>query len=95
MAYADVSPEAIELARLMQELIRQEVKRQLAESRDTPASPSDRVGRDEAARILGVKPRTIYAYVEQGLLKPARVGPKGGKLMFKRADCERLTAGQP
>lgn len=78
----------LDAAELFTELINRAVKRQIA-VQPTP-QPSEKVDRDEAARIIGCKPRTIYEYVAQGKLKPIPTGPRGGKNMFLRSDVEAL-----
>lgn len=46
---------------------------------------------DEAARLLDVKPTTLYAYVSRGILKSYRQGRKRQRL-YRRAEIEaRLT----
>ncbi len=52
---------------------------------------------DDAARALGVKPATLYAYVSRGILKSYRQGTKRRRL-YRRADVEalrRLDRGAP
>jgi excisionase family DNA binding protein len=52
---------------------------------------------DEAARVLGVKPATLYAYVSRGILKSYRQGSKRQRL-YRRAEVEalrRLDRGAP
>ena len=52
---------------------------------------------DEAARVLGVKPATLYAYVSRGVLKTYREGTKRRRL-YRRAEVEalrRLDRGEP
>ena len=52
---------------------------------------------DEAARTLGVKPATLYAYVSRGILKSYREGTKRRRL-YRRAEVEalrRLDRGGP
>lgn len=52
---------------------------------------------DEAARVLGVKPATLYAYVSRGVLKSYREGTKRRRL-YRRAEVEalrRLDRGEP
>src|SRR5436190_14301084 len=44
---------------------------------------------DDAARALGVKPATLYAYVSRGVLKSYRQGTKRRRL-YRRADVEAL-----
>src|SRR5512132_46381 len=44
---------------------------------------------DEAARVLGVKPATLYAYVSRGILKSYRQGSKRQRL-YRRAEVEAL-----
>jgi citrate synthase len=46
---------------------------------------------EEAARRLGVKPETLYAYVSRGLLT-RRAAPGGRRSQFERAEIERLAA---
>lgn len=45
---------------------------------------------DEAARLLGVKPATLYAYVSRGVLRSYRQGMKRQRL-YRRAEVESLT----
>lgn len=50
---------------------------------------------EEAARLLGVKRETLYAYVSRGLLRSYRQGIKRQRL-YRRAEVEellRLTPG--
>jgi excisionase family DNA binding protein len=52
---------------------------------------------DDAARMLGVKPATLYAYVSRGILKSYREGTKRRRL-YRRAEVEalrRLDRGRP
>lgn len=52
---------------------------------------------DEAARVLGVKPATLYAYVSRGVLKSYREGTKRQRL-YRRVEVEalrRLNRGAP
>ena len=52
---------------------------------------------EDAARMLGVKPATLYAYVSRGVLKSYRQGTKRRRL-YRRAEVEalrRLERGQP
>ena len=44
---------------------------------------------EEAARLLGVKRETLYAYVSRGLLRSYRQGIKRQRL-YRRADVEEL-----
>ena len=44
---------------------------------------------DEAARLLGVKPATLYAYVSRGVLRSYRQGIKRQRL-YRRAEIEGL-----
>jgi citrate synthase len=44
---------------------------------------------DEAARLLGVKPATLYAYVSRGLLRSYRQGIKRQRL-YRRSEVEGL-----
>src|ERR671937_574867 len=44
---------------------------------------------DEAARLLGVKPATLYAYVSRGVLRSYRQGIKRQRL-YRRAEVEAL-----
>ena len=44
---------------------------------------------DDAARMLGVKPATLYAYVSRGILKSYREGTKRRRL-YRRAEVEAL-----
>jgi len=43
----------------------------------------------EAARLLGVKPATLYAYVSRGVLRSYRQGIKRQRL-YRRAEVEAL-----
>jgi citrate synthase len=49
---------------------------------------------DEAARHLGVKRATLYAYVSRGILPSYRQGIKRERL-YRRADVERLLRVAP
>jgi citrate synthase len=49
------------------------------------------VGAREAARLLGVKPATLYAYVSRGLLESAP-GDGGRARRYRRTDLDRLRA---
>ena len=52
---------------------------------------------DEAARLLGVKAATLYAYVSRGVLRSYREGTKRQRL-YRRAELEalrRLDRGSP
>jgi citrate synthase len=52
---------------------------------------------DEAARVLGVKPATLYAYVSRGILRSYRQGTKRQRL-YRRAEVDalrRLDRGTP
>jgi citrate synthase len=56
-----------------------------------------RLSTAEAARRLGVKPATLYAYVSRGILKSYRQGTKRRRL-YRRAEVEalrRLDRGRP
>jgi len=44
---------------------------------------------DEAARLLDVKPATLYAYVSRGILRSYRQGIKRQRL-YRRAEVESL-----
>jgi len=44
---------------------------------------------DDAARALGVKPATLYAYVSRGILKSYKQGMKRQRL-YRRAEVEAL-----
>ncbi len=46
---------------------------------------------DDAARRLGVKPETLYAYVSRGLIRSERI-PGQRRSRFRRADVERHAA---
>ena len=48
----------------------------------------------EAARALGVKKETLYAYVSRGLLRSYRQGIKRQRL-YRRAEVEELTRMAP
>ena len=49
---------------------------------------------DEAARLLGVKPATLYAYVSRGVLRSYRQGIKRQRL-YRRAEIEGLLRLSP
>jgi citrate synthase len=44
---------------------------------------------DEAARLLGVKPATLYAYVSRGVIRSYRQGMKRQRL-YRRSEIEGL-----
>ena len=44
---------------------------------------------DEASRLLGVKPATLYAYVSRGVLRSYRQGIKRQRL-YRRSEIESL-----
>ena len=48
----------------------------------------------EAARLLGVKPATLYAYVSRGVLRSYRQGIKRQRL-YRRAEIEALLRVAP
>ena len=48
----------------------------------------------EAARLLGVKPETLYAYVSRGVLQSYRQGIKRQRL-YRRAEIETLLRVAP
>lgn len=49
---------------------------------------------DQAARLLGIKRATLYAYVSRGILRSYRQGIKRGRL-YLRAEVERLLRVAP
>ncbi|MGH7392495.1 MAG: helix-turn-helix domain-containing protein [Candidatus Rokuibacteriota bacterium] len=49
---------------------------------------------DEAARLLGVKRATLYAYVSRGMLRSYRQGMKRQRL-YRRAELEGLVRLAP
>jgi len=49
---------------------------------------------DEAARLLGVKRATLYAYVSRGVLRSYRQGIKRQRL-YRRAEVEALVQLSP
>ena len=49
---------------------------------------------DEAARLLGVKPATLYAYVSRGVLTSYRQGIRRRRL-YRRAELERFVRVAP
>jgi citrate synthase len=51
--------------------------------------PSEYVAAREAARLLGVKLSTLYAYVSRGLVR-SQPGPRGRGRLYACADLERL-----
>ena len=52
---------------------------------------SEHVTAREAARLLGVKLQTLYAYASRGLVR-STAGPRGPARVYLRADLERLKA---
>lgn len=52
------------------------------------------MGAEEAARILGVKPATLYAYVSRGLVTSYRRGVKRARL-YRRDELEGLVRLRP
>ena len=48
----------------------------------------------EAARLMGVKPATLYAYVSRGILRSYRQGMKRQRL-YRRAEVEGLLRVAP
>ena len=44
---------------------------------------------EEASRLLGVKPETLYAYVSRGILRSYRQGIKRQRL-YRRAEVDAL-----
>ena len=55
---------------------------------------SDYVSAAEAARILGVKPATLYAYVSRGLVRSYRRGLKRSRL-YRRDELEEMVRVRP
>ena len=49
---------------------------------------------EEAARLMGVKPATLYAYVSRGILRSYRQGMKRQRL-YRRAEVEHLVRMAP
>jgi citrate synthase len=49
---------------------------------------------EEAARLMGVKPATLYAYVSRGIVQSYRQGMKRQRL-YRRAQVEQLTRMAP
>jgi excisionase family DNA binding protein len=49
---------------------------------------------DEAARLLGIKRATLYAYVSRGVLRSYRQGIKRQRL-YRRSEIESLTRLAP
>lgn len=49
---------------------------------------------EEACRMLGVKPATLYAYVSRGILKSYKQGIKRQRL-YKQAELEALLQLRP
>ncbi len=56
-----------------------------------PVPPPDFLSAREAARRLGVKHETLYAYVSRGLVR-SLAGPKPGRRLYVSEDVERLRA---
>jgi citrate synthase len=52
------------------------------------------VDAEEAARILGVKPATLYAYVSRGLVHSYRRGVKRARL-YRRDELEKMVRVRP
>jgi citrate synthase len=59
------------------------------EARHMPEPARELLSAAEAARRLGVKPETLYAYVSRGLLRRRR-SPDGRRSWFEPAEVERL-----
>jgi citrate synthase len=55
-----------------------------------PIAEADVLPTERVAELLGVKPKTVYAYASRGLLTRVPLGPGGGG--YLRADVERLKA---
>jgi excisionase family DNA binding protein len=49
---------------------------------------------EEAARVMGVKPATLYAYVSRGILQSYRQGMRRQRL-YRRAEVAQLTRMAP
>lgn len=65
--------------------VRTEVLR-IIEGKATPGladtSPMDRaLTREDVAKLMGVKPRTVTYYARRGLIRPLRYGAKGVRAM--------------
>ena len=58
------------------------------------AEESEYLSADEAARRLGIKRATLYAYVSRGVLPSYRQGIKRERL-YRRTDVERLSKVAP
>ncbi|HYB44152.1 MAG TPA: helix-turn-helix domain-containing protein [Candidatus Methylomirabilis sp.] len=58
------------------------------------AGGEEYVDSEEAARLLGVKRETLYAYVSRGLLRSYRQGIKRQRL-YRRADLDELVRLAP
>jgi citrate synthase len=56
-----------------------------------PSAEADVLSTERVAQLLGVKPRTVYAYASRGLLTRVPLGPGGGG-GYLRTDVERLKA---
>jgi citrate synthase len=54
--------------------------------------PSEFLSGTEAARLLGVKRKTLYAYASRGLLRSEPGGHGGKARVYRRSDMERLRA---
>lgn len=55
---------------------------------------SEYVSAPEAARILGIKPSTLYAYASRGRVRSYRQGTKRRRL-YSRAELEALIEIEP
>jgi len=65
------------------------------EAGDDGVSGADWIGANEAARRLGVKPATLYAYVSRGVLRRRRA-PDGRSSLFDPAEVDALARrGRP
>ncbi|MFE2165496.1 citrate synthase [Streptomyces sp. NPDC059447] len=61
----------------------------MSDERDAGSQHGRRIGTQEAARLLGVKPATVYAYVSRGQLTSRR-DPAGRGSTFDAAEVEEL-----
>ena len=49
----------------------------------------------EAAEYLRLHPRTVYALIEEGLIRHRRKGPRKGRIFFLERDLEDYITGKP
>jgi len=84
----------VSLRALLRPLVRQLVEEALAESKRSPATTESFIGTAEAARRLGVKPDTVVAWIDRGMLPATRL-PGARSWRIKPEDLEVPLAERP